>query len=293
MRKYSFFVRYFATFAFAGVLGFASTTVYADSTGSQRGKDAVAVQSLEALSQLLAGADVVVLGEVHDNPHHHGVQAKMITRLQPKAVVWEMITQEQAETLTEDLLGDAAATAEALDWAASGWPDFDLYAPVFRASSQAQHFGALVPRGEGQAALQAGVADHFGAEATRFGLDQPLPQAEQAAREADQLANHCNAMPAEMLPMMVDFQRLRDAQLAAAAERAWQQTGGAVVVITGNGHARKDRGLPVYLQNAAPDIRLVSLGQMEQGQISGDFDVTYTSPAAARPDPCQAFSKSE
>ena len=38
---------------------------------------------------------------------------------------------------------------------------------------------------------------YFGAGAAAlFGLDQPLPEAEQAAREADQQANHCNAMPA-------------------------------------------------------------------------------------------------
>lgn len=293
MKKHSFLVRYFAAFAFASVLSVTSTAVRAASTGALTGGEAVEVQSLEELSHRLSGADVIVLGEVHDNPQHHLIQAELISELQPRAVVWEMITQELAETLNEDLLRDAAATAEVLDWSVSGWPDFDLYAPVFRASSQAKQFGALVPREGAQAALQVGVAAHFGAEAERFGLDQPLPSAEQAEREADQLANHCNAMPAEMLPMMVDFQRLRDAQLAAVAERAWQLTGGPVVVITGNGHARRDRGLPVYLKNAAPDLKLVSLGQMEQGQISGSFDVTYASPAVARPDPCLAFRSSD
>ncbi|CUH88809.1 putative iron-regulated protein [Phaeobacter sp. CECT 5382] len=247
----------------------------------------------EQLAQKLSGADVIVLGEVHDNAQHHALQSQLVQVLQPSAVVWEMITQAQAETLTPELLLSSERTAQALDWDTSGWPDFALYAPVFQAAANVPHYGALVPRAASQAALQAGVASHFGADAARFGLDRPLAEAEQAEREADQLANHCNAMPAEMLPMLVDFQRLRDTSLAAVAERAFIQKGGPVVVITGNGHARTDRGLPVYLSRAAPDLVIHSLGQMEAGQISGVFDLLANAPAVDRPDSCLAFSNSK
>jgi uncharacterized iron-regulated protein len=84
---------------------------------------------------------------------------------------------------------------------------------------------------------------------------------------------------------------LRDAALAAAADRALKETGGPVVVITGNGHARLDRGLPVYLAKARPGVDVLSLGQSEGGAISGDFDLLLDSPAVERPDPCLAFKK--
>ena len=105
------------------------------------------------------------------------------------------------------------------------------------------------------------------------------------------MANHCNAMPAEMLPVLVDFQRLRDAALAAAVDQALEETGGPVAVITGNGHARLDRGLAVCLSKARPEVRIQSLGQSEGGAISGDFDLLLDSAAAERPDPCLAFGK--
>lgn len=254
---------------------------------------AVQAETLAEVADALIGADVIILGEVHDNLRHHQVQADLVEALQPRALVWEMITQAQAEGLTTQNLQDPDAIARALDWQASGWPEFSLYAPVFKAAEQAAHFGALVPRAESQAALKAGVASHFGADAKRFGLDQPLPKAEQAAREAEQMANHCNAMPEEILPMRVDFQRLRDTSLAAAAETALRQTGGPVVVITGNGHARLDRGLAIYLARAMPDSVIRALGQMEDGSIQGQFDVVLSAPAVPRPDPCLAFSKSE
>ena len=190
-------------------------------------------------------------------------------------------------------LNSVAALEQHLDWENSGWPPFELYAPVFQAARNARHYGAHIPRSAMRRAMQEGAARFFGPEAARFGLNIPLPPAEQAARENDQQDSHCNAMPPEMLPLLVDLQRLRDANLAAMAERALLETGGPVVVITGNGHARRDRGYPVYLKQAAPQVEQRSLGQMEAGQISGVFDVLLTSPGVDRPDPCLAFQQSQ
>lgn len=248
--------------------------------------------SVSAAADALRGADVVILGEVHDNAVHHLRQAALLSVLEPKAVVWEMLTAEQAAKLEPGTLADAEQTESLLDWAASGWPEFTLYASVFAAAKGARQYGALVLREQATEAMEQGAAAFFGATASaRFGLDQPLPEEEQAVREADQLGNHCNAIPQEMLPVLVDFQRLRDASLAAAADKALTETGGPVAVITGNGHARTDRGIAVYLAMARPDADIRSLGQSEDGQISGVFDLVLDAQAAERPDPCLAFRK--
>lgn len=248
-----------------------------------------------AQAEVLAGAaldaDVVILGEVHDNPAHHLAQAAALEELNPKAVVWEMISADDAAKLAEIDLTDSAAVAELLAWDRSGWPAFELYAPVFAAADGAVQFGGHVPREAARAAMEAGSAAAFGAEAGRFGLDQPLPEDQQAAREADQLASHCNALPEEMLPLFVDVQRLRDATLARAVTQALETAGGPVAVITGNGHARKDRGVPVYLAAADPQARVFVLGQSEAGQIAGEYDQVLDAAPAERPDPCEAFRK--
>ncbi|WP_405109966.1 ChaN family lipoprotein [Phaeobacter sp. BS52] len=272
-------------------------TARADQSVSQTAQTATAATSVLDVVPRLTDADVVFLGEVHDNPAHHTAQAEIIAALAPAAVVWEMITPAQAAGLPPDLLQDGPALAEALDWAQSGWPEFALYQPVFAAGHGAAQVGALVPRAETRRAMEQGVARFFGAEAAVYGLTEPLPEAEQAAREADQLANHCNAMPAEMLPVLVDLQRLRDAALARGVVTALEQlTDGIadqpraqVVVITGNGHARLDRGAPAALRLARPDLKIVALGQSEGGQIDGVFDVLLDAPPVSRPDPCLAF----
>ena len=91
---------------------------------------------------------------------------------------------------------------------------------------------------------------------------------------------------------MVDVQRLRDARLAQTALRALNETGGPVVVITGNGHARADWGVPAAIKTARPDVTTVSVGQGEDGAApEGRFDLVLQSPSVAREDPCLGFTK--
>lgn len=239
--------------------------------------------------RMLSGADVVILGEVHDNAAHHQIQADLLTALAPKAVVWEMITQSQADGLLGLQLSEAEQVSAQLDWDNSGWPDFAIYAPVFAAAQGARQFGGQVPRSVAGDVMTNGAVAFFGEDAAIFGLNLQLPEAEQKLREADQMANHCNAMPAEMLPKLVEFQRLRDASLANAVVKALQATGGPVAVISGNGHARTDRGVPVYLANARPELTVLSLGQSEGGQVAGRFDLVLDAAPIERPDPCLAF----
>lgn len=238
----------------------------------------------------LPPADIVVLGEVHDNPIHHQHQAQAITAIKPAALVFEMLDAEQAGRVTPALRADMAALDKALGWAESGWPDFAIYYPIFAASS-APVYGAAVPRETLRGAMGGDLAALFGAEdSVRFGLDVPLPEAQQQEREAMQMQAHCDALPPEMLPGMVAAQRLRDAELARVALRAWHETGGPVVVVTGNGHARRDWGLPAALAQADPGRRLLSLGQLEAApEDTPPYDLWLVTAPAEREDPCAAF----
>lgn len=239
----------------------------------------------------MRGAPVVILGEVHDNPHAHARQAELVAELQPAAIVFEMLTEAQAAAVTPERRADRAALEAALGWAEGGWPDFGMYHPIFTVAPGARIFGAAVPRDAAREAMGMGVASYFGADAALYGLDRPLDAAQQDARESFQFEAHCRALPEEMLPVMVDLQRLRDAALARAALRAYEATGGPVAVITGNGHARKDWGMPAYLERAAPGLGVFSLGIAEEGQAEGRFDALETVPRTEREDPCKAFEK--
>lgn len=235
-------------------------------------------------------AQIILLGEVHDNPGHHETQAAIIRAMRPAALVFEMLDPAQAARLNATGRGEAAVLADALDWAGSGWPDFAIYYPVFSVAPEVPAYGAAVPREDLMAAMRDGAATVFGAKAPDFGLG-PLPQAEQAAREAMQMSAHCDALPVEMLAGMVEAQRLRDARFSAMALEALRETGGPVVVITGNGHTRRDWGMPALLAAASPQTRVVSLAQFELAvpEGGGAQDYWLITGAAERADPCAVF----
>jgi uncharacterized iron-regulated protein len=242
----------------------------------------------------MASADVMILGETHDNPGHHLVQAEVIASLAPAAIVYEMLTPEQAALVTPELAADPEELRGVLDWDRSGWPDFALYAPVFAAYPAARVYGAQVTRQSARKVLEQGASVLFGDEAGLYGLDQPLPKEEQSAREAMQMAAHCDALPVEMLPGMVEIQRFRDAVLAQTAISALLAHGAPVVIVTGNGHARRDWGIPVYLSRVRPEAEVFVLGQAEEGAtLGGAFDTVISAPPAQRPDPCRAFRTSD
>lgn len=244
----------------------------------------------DADMETLRAADVVIVGETHDNRDHHLVQAQIAQDIAPAAVVFEMLSVSQALRVKPDLIGDAARLADVLEWEELGWPDFAMYYPVFEATADAKVYGAMIPRTQAKAVFEQGAADVFGEGAEQYGLTTVLTGEQQTQRERLQMAAHCDALPEDMLPGMVEVQRLRDAVLARATVQALEETGGPVLVITGNGHARKDWGVPAYLAQVRPYATVVSIGQGEEGQVpEGGFDMVLDAPAPEREDPCAAF----
>ena len=241
-------------------------------------------------AETFGAAQVVILGELHDNPTHHAHQARAVATLAPKALVFEMLTPEAAQKMPVPL-PDQASLGQILGWEAAGWPDFAMYYPIFAAAPSARVYGAEVPRALARRAMKEGPGAVFGADAAAYGLFDPLPPENQAAHEAEQATAHCNALPPELLPAMVEIQRLRDAMLARAVVQALAETGGPVAVITGNGHARRDQGLAVPLARVAPDLSLLTIAQFEEdAPAAPPFDLWLVTPATPRDDPCAALT---
>ena len=244
----------------------------------------------------LPAADVYVLGEVHDNPAHHRGQGAVVAAVRPTAVVFEMLTPDQAAHWDPALTSSPDVLDGALGWTASGWPDPAIYMPLFGAipTGAAVIGGALEPE-DVRSAVGIGAravldAAHPGA-AARFGLDEPLAPEEQAAREAEQQAAHCGVLPEDLLPGFVEAQRLRDAALAHAVLQALEAHGPPVVLVAGNGHARTDWGVPALLAHAVPDVAVLSIGQYEEGAGADPVDMAVVTPGPpeSRANPCATF----
>lgn len=212
-------------------------------------------------------------------------------------MVFEQITPELAAKITPDLIADPERLEAVLEWEERGWPDFRMYYPIFAAAPDAAYFGGGAPIADVRRAISEGAADVFGDGAELFSLDQVFSDEVQATLEAIQRDAHCGALPEDMLPGMVEAQRFRDAYLARSAIAAhfepvsdgWSP----VVVITGNGHAGNDWGVPSMLRIQRMDLAVQSVGQLEQ--LGPDdvpvFDHWLLTEAVERDDPCAALRK--
>src|SRR5512142_434268 len=84
-----------------------------------------------ALDDALAAAPFVLLGETHDNPDHHLLQARLVRAVtaagRRPALVFEMLKNDQQAQVDEAVARDPRdpdALARAVDWKHGGWPDF-------------------------------------------------------------------------------------------------------------------------------------------------------------------------
>lgn len=243
-----------------------------------------AISDLRAGERVEFSADLVILGETHDNPAHHARQAQILRDLQPKAVVYEMLTPQEASQLA-----GVPQMAKAIRQATTGfhWGNIGDYADVLVNSEVI--LGAALPREVVRTAFKDGAANTFGDKAELFGLTQALDPSELAERMQIQFEAHCEAMPLEMMGGMVEAQRLRDAHFARVLLDAARSYGTPVVLITGNGHARTDWGVPRFLARVRPDLSVVSIGQSEGGVAFGAFDQVLDADPVDRDDPCAAF----
>lgn len=260
--------------------------------------------SRTALEARLRTADVVILGEVHDNPAHHRLQAELVASLAPAALSFEMLGPADEGPLARLRRdgADAAVMGAVLRWAERGWPDFALYAPILAAAPGAPVTGGAVAPEALRQAMTAGAdaaaRPVLGAMAGAYGLAARFDAATQAEAVAEQIRAHCNAVPESVAAGMVEAQRLRDAAFADAVLRARAEGGeGLVVLIAGAGHARTDRGVPAYLEAAAPGLSVVALAFVERGDgvqaaAGMPFDYVWFTDPAPREDPCVAFLRS-
>ncbi len=268
--------------------------------------------SPDRLARALGDGDFLLLGEVHDNPDHHRLQAWAITQVtktgRRPAVVMEQIRLNQAKTLA-DYLARPEATPEglgaALDWDKSGWPPWRIYEPIARAAMAAQLPLAPgdAPRDEVRKIGKTGWSALPPARVKTLRLDTPLPPALDKALLAELVKSHCDLMPASALKPMARAQRYRDALLADSM--LTNATRDGVILITGNGHARTDRGVPWYLRRRIVGAKILTLAIVEahddgktvadlspkdpEGKIAADF--VWITPRAEREDPCEGLRK--
>lgn len=245
----------------------------------------------------LAGDTIVLLGEVHDNAEQHRLRLEVLRRAfaagwRPALAMEQLDRERQAdvERARRERPGDAQ---HVIDVAApeAGW-HWDFYRPYVALALEYEVplVSANLSGADAKKIARAGLADVFDPAAlAQLGLDRPLANDWQAAQEREIDAGHCHALPRASWPAMARVQFARDAVMADAL-RAHAPRG--VVLLAGNGHVRRDLGVPRWLPPEL-EARTFAVGFLEEGDEapSGAFDAVVTTARAERPDPCAAFRR--
>ena len=246
--------------------------------------------SASALLEEASSARYVLLGETHDNPDHHRLQADIVADLAragtTPSVVFEMIPERfgaALDSFRESGGSDLAALARELEWTERGWPDFSIYRPIFEAA--VQNDLSMAPGNLDDAmvgAISKGGLKALSAEdVARLSLNDPLPRA-QSEELADAIREaHCGLMPDAAIEPMSVVQRARDGAMADALIGAAKESGSAVL-IAGAGHVRTDRAVPAILAAREPESKSVSVQMVEVNGAAGsqaDYGLKQDAPA--------------
>ena len=227
----------------------------------------------ETLVERYARADFILLGERHDNPDHHMLQAEVLRSLiaiggRP-AVGFEMLGLDDARAVANYLAGaptDAAGLGAAVNWNKRGWPDWAMYQPIADAALRAKLriVPTNLPLATATKMTRNGLAALEPQMVHELGLDRPPPQSVFEKMAGDIRDVHCGFAPEEIVKPMVDVQRARDAQMAESLMAASDHDG--AILVAGAGHVRNDYGIPVHLRTKAPQKRVISIAFVEVDQ---------------------------
>lgn len=241
---------------------------------------------------------LVLLGEVHDNAEGHRLRLQQLHGYTgsdgfPVVIAMEQFDRGQQPALDAAMerCTDAQCVIDAVAPGKSGW-DWAHYAPVIQHALD--HHIPLVAANLSRADATEVVKRGFQAlpESLRraYDLDQPLPAALLAGQVAEVREGHCDMLPEAMLEPMARAQVARDVVMADAMRHALPPEGGVVLLLAGNGHVRRDIGVPWWLRGSGE--QWISVGYLEtppDAEARRHYDSVHEIAPAEREDPCAAF----
>lgn len=256
----------------------------------------------------------VLLGEKHDNPDHHALQARLLRAMvdagRKPVVAFEMFDGDDQPAIEASRLDhprDAARLAVAVSWEKSGWPPWTDYAPIAQLALDADLpiVATGLPRSRMRAMMTKPAGDGGAPAAEPLDEGTPLTPEQEASLRDELRESHCGHLPESRVGAMLRFQRARDAAMAnaliAATEAAHKED---AVLIAGTGHTRRDRGAGRDLLARDPKRALVSIAFTEVQADKSDpatyasrwnttalpFDFVWFTPRATDEDPCAGFA---
>ena len=257
---------------------------------------------LQPLESHLRGNAIVLLGEVHDNAAQHRLRLDLLREAfaagwRPAIAMEQFDVERQADIdrARRERPRDAqhvisqATTPTGDARSGEGW-NWAFYRPYVTLALEydVPLLAANLSNADTRRIVRGGLAARFEPERlTALGLDLAIAPDWQQAQEREIDRGHCGALPPTLWPRMAQAQFARDAVMADLLRQHAEQ---GIVLLAGNGHVRRDIGVPRWLGTEAS--RLFTVGLLERddtGTPADAFDATLRTEAADRPDPCAQF----
>ncbi|MEE2901208.1 MAG: ChaN family lipoprotein [Myxococcota bacterium] len=230
----------------------------------------------------------VLLGERHDNSDHHRLQAWVVSQIakyREVVVGFEMLDEPDKEPLKS--VKRVEQFADAVRWSKSGWPKFEVYAPLFEAVYRANSSVLAVhPSRKRLMGIARSVkeqpVDTWGTISQK-GLDNLVD---------DITKSHCGYANESMVAMMTAAQRFKDHWMVK--ELREQSGNKPFVLVAGNGHVRKDYGVPNHLGGESISIGFVEVYKdldHPQDYDVARFDYVWFTPRVDNLDPCEKYKE--
>lgn len=261
-----------------------------------------------ALLARIDKANVLLLGETHDNPQHHENQQKLLkARIESgarPALLMEQLDADSQPALDSALAGsDREETLKTVTGLIK-FTDWKFYRPFLATAidNKLPVIAANISSRQLQPIIWQGFAAYDAAALKRMAVEEVWSESRQNYMLRHIGGAHCGQIRDELRAGLTRSQRLRDALMADAAVSS---IGRGIVAIVGSSHARRDVGMPLYLAARDPSAHIFSIGFVEvsPGRVSpetyetesasGDapYDVIWFTSRVERADPCADFGK--
>jgi uncharacterized iron-regulated protein len=271
----------------AASLALLSTFVSAQIIETLSGKET----NESALIRLLQSADIVLLGELHDNRLHHQLRGQLIAQFADtkRSIVSEHIPAPSKVVFRSDTKADLEAAG--FDPEGWEWPAHQSLYDAIRAKNLTV-VGGNLPKAEARKIFLQGVTGLSERMAQTYAQSRLDADAERAL-DRDLVEGHCGQLPDKYLLRMRFAQRITDLSLTHAL-----LDNRPAVLVAGNGHVRKDYGVPQILSSVNPSLKVISIGFLEQGSdpkdllhsVAGQYDFIWITERAERKNPCENFN---
>ena len=277
---------------------------------------------------ITAEADVVYLGEIHDNPWHHEIQLQVVQQLVERgaspAIGFEFFDAGQTGVLMDYVNAGSdgqnvrnPSRAEKnlrrrLGWGRERDESWDAYFPIVEYARQQglAVFGTDLPTGIRRRITQSGIAGLTPVE-RRFVVDTGFnDSAYRQLMEREFIKSHCGWSDPRLLDHLYQNWIARnDAMAIAISEMVSVEQNRPVVMIVGAGHTRYNMGVYERVAALVAGVRQVNIGltpvretgsslaEYQRTEIANDrvfapeYEYLWITRAKSRKDPCVEFKK--